>query len=121
MAICPSPSRMTSSRRFGVRSQVTNRIALGTVQFGQHYGISNRTGQVAQGEAAVIVGHAWDAGIDTLDTAIAYGDSERCLGRVGVAGWRVVSKLPPVPDKCPDLAGWVAASVGGTLRRLGLP
>src|SRR5450755_1692147 len=82
------------------RCPVRARIALGTVQFGLPYGIANRAGQVAHADVAAILAYARSAGVDTVDTAIAYGDSEKCLGDVGMQSWRVVSKLPPVPSAC---------------------
>lgn len=97
-----------------------SRLALGTVQFGLAYGIANQGGQITRGDAEVILATARAGGLDTLDTAIAYGDSETCLGAVGVAGWRIVSKLPTLPDDCPNVAAWVAAQLAGSLGRLGV-
>jgi hypothetical protein len=71
-------------------------------------------------EAATIVACAREAGFDTLDTAIAYGESERRLGEIGVGDWRVVSKLPPLPDEYGDVDAWVRTSVMESLARLGL-
>jgi aryl-alcohol dehydrogenase-like predicted oxidoreductase len=67
-----------------------------------------------------ILRRASAAGIDTLDTAISYGDSEECLGRAGVSGWRVVTKLPPLPSDEPDVCDWVRRELEGSLRRLGV-
>jgi hypothetical protein len=67
-----------------------------------------------------ILRRAAAAGIDTLDTAISYGDSEECLGRAGVSGWRVITKLPPLPPGESDVRGWVCREVEGSLRRLGV-
>lgn len=94
------------------------RIALGTVQFGLPYGISNAGGQVSRAEAAAIIGYARSSGMRTLDTAIAYGNSEERLGEVGVRSWQVVSKLPPVPEGCTDVSKWVKDSVQASLQRL---
>lgn len=96
------------------------RIALGTVQFGLPYGIANQTGQVARSEAKAMLQLAAANGIDTLDTAIAYGDSETCLGEAGVQGFDVVTKLPALPASCPDVGEWVRNQVGLSLCRLGL-
>lgn len=96
------------------------RLALGTVQFGLAYGVANRVGQPSEDSAAAIVAAARRAGIDTLDTAIAYGDSERRLGEIGVDGWRVVTKLPPMPAGTSDVGEWVRRSVDGSLARLGV-
>lgn len=97
-----------------------SRLALGTVQFGLAYGIANKVGQVTLSEAAAILSAARADGLDTLDTAIAYGDSEAYLGAVGVTDWRVVSKLPTLPEDCADVSGWVTTQLEDSLRRLGL-
>jgi len=52
------------------------RIALGTVQFGMKYGISNQEGQVSPTEINSILKSALEMGVDTRDTAISYKDSE---------------------------------------------
>lgn len=97
--------------------QVT-RLALGTVQFGLPYGIANRHGQAPDAEVRRILERAQLGGIDVLDTAIAYGDSEARLGAMGIIGWKVVTKLPAVPDGCDDVASWTACQVNGSLTRL---
>jgi len=94
-------------------------LALGTVQFGLPYGISNARGQVARDTAAEILELARRSGVDILDTAIAYGNSEACLGEVGVDGFRIVTKLPALPDKCDDVGAWVRGQVQASLKRLG--
>jgi aryl-alcohol dehydrogenase-like predicted oxidoreductase len=95
-----------------------NRFAIGTVQFGLPYGIANREGQVSLDEARAILKFAEAASLDTLDTAMAYGNSEHRLGEIGVSQWQVVSKLPVIPVGCPDVAAWVRASVAASLDRL---
>jgi aryl-alcohol dehydrogenase-like predicted oxidoreductase len=97
------------------------KLALGTAQFGLPYGVANRRGQVGSDEAAAILGRARDAGVDTLDTAIAYGDSERRLGHIGVGHWRVVTKLPAPSANDSDLARWAREATRGSLERLGIP
>jgi len=94
------------------------KLALGTVQFGLPYGVANQRGQVSLQEAGAIISRARAAGVDTLDTAIGYGDSERNLGTIGVGGWHAVSKLPAIPAGCADLTAWVRDSVEGSLARL---
>lgn len=94
------------------------RIGLGTAQFGLNYGIANRRGQVSHDEAKAILEHARSSGMDTLDTAIAYGDSEQRLGEIGIQDWQVVSKLPAVPEACSDVSQWVTDSLCKSLQRL---
>lgn len=97
------------------------RLALGTVQFGLSYGVANQGGQVGREEAAAILEHARAAGVDTLDTAVAYGDSEQRLGEIGIEQWQVISKLPAIPDSCVDIADWVHQSVLDSMKRLRIP
>ena len=56
------------------------KIALGTVQFGMPYGISNREGQTREQEVEEIIQYASQTGIDTMDTAAGYGNSEEVIG-----------------------------------------
>jgi uncharacterized protein len=58
------------------------KIALGTVQFGLDYGISNKTGKINPAEVADILDYAFHNGIDTIDTAVAYGASESIIGSI---------------------------------------
>lgn len=95
-----------------------NRLALGTVQFGLPYGIANQAGQVSRTEAKAMLQLASANGIDTIDTAIAYGESETCLGEVGTQGFKLVTKLPALPDSCEDVGGWVRVQVAESLARL---
>lgn len=96
------------------------RLALGTAQFGLPYGIANQDGQVTRSAAKGMLHLAAANGIDTLDTAITYGDSEACLGEVGAQGFKLVTKLPAVPDGCADVKGWVQEQVAASLARLGV-
>jgi aryl-alcohol dehydrogenase-like predicted oxidoreductase len=97
---------------------MNNRLVLGTAQLGLPYGIANKQGQVRLDEAKTILEYAASNGIDMLDTAIAYGESEQRLGEIGVQDWHIVSKLPAVPDDCHDLSQWVEDSVKVSLQRL---
>jgi len=97
-----------------------NRLALGTVQFGLSYGIANRVGQVTRTEARAMLELAAANGIDTLDTAIAYGESETRLGETGIHGFKLITKLPSVPDDCADVGAWVHGQLISSLSRLGV-
>ena len=78
----------------------------------------NHTGQVGGWMVSAIVGRGRAAGVDTLDTAMGYGDSEMRLGEAGVADWKVVTKLLLVPSDCGDVPGWCVTMVGASLQRL---
>ncbi len=95
-----------------------SKLALGTAQFGFPYGIANQQGQVNRVDAKAMLEFAFLHGIDTLDTAIAYGESETCLGEVGTQGFRIITKLPSLPENCSDLGCWVREQVSVSLARL---
>jgi aryl-alcohol dehydrogenase-like predicted oxidoreductase len=95
-----------------------NRIALGSAQFGSHYGVANRSAPILGGEARDILAMARATGVDTLDTAVQYPHSEATLGEVGVDSWKVVTKLPPLPVDVGDVRSWVSTTLEGSLARL---
>lgn len=72
---------MTSACTQQIRKFLSDRIVLGTAQIGMNYGIANQSGKPDFQEVLAIVRTATEAGIDTFDTATAYGDSEQSLGR----------------------------------------
>jgi hypothetical protein len=69
-----------------------SKIALGTVQFGINYGVNSVAGQVNPEEVKEILSYAHSTNIDILDTAPAYGDSEKILGRMNISNFKVVTK-----------------------------
>ncbi|NRP60352.1 aldo/keto reductase [Marinobacterium sp. xm-d-564] len=94
------------------------KIALGTVQFGLDYGVANKNGKVPYTDALNVIQTARQAGVSTLDTAIAYGDSETVLGQVGCRDFSVVTKLPEVPQDVYDIGAWVDKQIAESINRL---
>jgi len=80
-----------------------NRIVLGTAQFGMDYGINNTHGKIRPEEVFNILDEAARMGIDTLDTANSYGNSEKVIGdfiQDSNVTFKLVSKVPECkPDK----------------------
>lgn len=76
------------------------KLALGTVQFGTPYGISNQMGQTPLREVEAILDYAAEAGIGLLDTASLYGESEAVIGKVLAKDhpFRIVTKSPQFAD-----------------------
>lgn len=100
----------------GPREKIA-RLALGTVQFGLPYGVSNTRGQVGRAEVAEILDAAGAAGVDLLDTAQAYGESEAALGsclKTSPRKFAVVTKIKDVP------AGMVRESLRASSDRTGV-
>lgn len=98
-----------------------NKIALGTAQFGLKYGIANQSGKINFLDVHKILKLANISNIDLIDTAIAYGDSEKIIGDIGIKNFKFVSKLPPLPKDCFDINSWVKENVNSSLKRLGVP
>lgn len=76
-------------------------LVLGTVQLGVPYGIANRSGMPGEAEASALVRGAIKAGITTLDTARAYGESEARIGKAlegADFSGTVITKLSPLTD-----------------------
>jgi aryl-alcohol dehydrogenase-like predicted oxidoreductase len=83
-----------------MRGQRPAELVLGSVQLGLAYGAANRTGKPSHDAAVALVRRAVDAGITTIDTARAYGDSEQRLGAALSAAdcIRIVTKLSPLSE-----------------------
>ena len=63
-----------------VKGQDITILSLGTVQLGMDYGIHNGSGKPSLETAFRILDEAMTAGINTLDTAAGYGNSEEVIG-----------------------------------------
>ena len=94
------------------------KIALGSAQFGLSYGVANIAGKVGFTETLKIRDVALANNVDTVDTAVAYGNSEDTLGLIGVDNFKVVTKLPSIPENISDIHGWVHAQIKASLKRL---
>jgi aryl-alcohol dehydrogenase-like predicted oxidoreductase len=80
-------------------TSLTQRLALGTAQFGLAYGLNNQTGQPSAIVVAEVLAAAQSAGLTLLDTASAYGNSEARLGELAGenATFELITKLPAGP------------------------
>ena len=63
-----------------VKGQQITVLSLGTVQLGMDYGIHNASGKPSLETSFRILDTAMDEGINTLDTAAGYGNSEEVIG-----------------------------------------
>lgn len=75
--------------------RLTNKIGLGSVQFGIAYGVSNTIGQTSDSEVNQILELAKKHEINCIDTASAYGTAEEVLGSKDLSKFDVVSKFMP--------------------------
>jgi len=71
-----------------------NRFILGSVQFGQVYGISNkRKNRLRKETIKKIIKKSYSCGIKSIDTAISY-ENDKILGEIGIKNFLVNSKVP---------------------------
>lgn len=92
-------------------------LVLGTVQFGLHYGINNKTGKVTTDQVLDLLKLAWESGIREIDTAQGYGNSEEILGDC-------FKKIPHnfiVHSKFSGLHKPIQDTINDSLKRLGIP
>jgi aryl-alcohol dehydrogenase-like predicted oxidoreductase len=59
---------------------MSNKLVLGTVQFGLNYGVNNNEGKPTQKVINEILSYAFENNITILDTAEAYGDAQHRIG-----------------------------------------
>ncbi len=76
----------------------TQKLILGTVQFGLNYGINNTNGQVSLENSHKILEFAFNNGIKTLDSAEGYGNAHKVIGEFHKKQsnkiFEVITKLP---------------------------
>jgi aryl-alcohol dehydrogenase-like predicted oxidoreductase len=91
------------------------RLGLGSVQWGQRYGIANTAGQPSTDDISRMIASAGEAGVRTIDTARDYGSSETLIGAlVPKNGWRIVTKLAAQLSATSSDAAVTAASASVT-------
>jgi len=95
-----------------------NRIVLGGAQLGLPYGILNGGETLSREEVARILDTAAGHGIDAIDTAIAYGQSESVIGETAQNRFKIISKLPPIPSDVSNISQWVRTQIDASLSRL---
>ncbi len=110
-------------RPLGRTGPTVSALSLGTVALGVDYGIAapGDFGRPAEEDAVRLVRAAIDRGVTLFDTAPAYGDSERILGRAigGHPDVIIATKVNPAAFGGADLGRAVAASIDASRRALG--
>ena len=98
-------------------------MTLGTVQLGMNYGIANEGGKPSLEKSFAILEEALRGGINSLDTARAYGNSEEVIGAFlkekGSKDLCITTKIPRYKGEG-SVEKYVLESVEGSLERLGV-
>jgi aryl-alcohol dehydrogenase-like predicted oxidoreductase len=78
--------------------EMKNKLILGTVQMGLNYGVNNISGKISFENSCSILLKAFESGIDTLDSAEAYGNAHQVIGDFHRLNpnirFNVVTKIP---------------------------
>ena len=95
-----------------------NKIIIGTAQFGMPYGIANYKGKVSKVEVETILNFAYKVGINTIDTATGYGNSENIIGhhlkKHVTQKWFIITKVSGSKDKLYDQLSQSIDKLGAT-------
>ena len=99
-----------------------SKLMLGTVQFGMDYGIANTSGKPDVATVKQILFEAFENGVNALDTAPEYGDSEEVIGKTMAElklsdKFKIVTKIPKIPADC-DPEKFIESSLKTSLKRL---
>ena len=81
------------------------KLVVGGAQLGLSYGINNTGGKPSEGESRRLLQTAINNSVSFIDTASAYGSSEKVIGNSLSQGWQsrvqIITKLSPLSD-CPE-------------------
>jgi uncharacterized protein len=103
---------------------ITNKMVLGTAQFGMDYGIANTIGKPSNEDVFQILDLAWESGVRKFDTAPSY-NSESLLGEFilnkGIQDKiKVLTKIPSL-NGLSDYETIIIKSTELSLKNLGCP
>lgn len=96
------------------------KLVLGTAQLGIDYGINNKKGKPSYDEAFDILNLAYENNIRILDTASAYGESEKIIGsymKKENREFKIATKLPKYTVDC-SISEFVNNQVDRSLKNL---
>jgi aryl-alcohol dehydrogenase-like predicted oxidoreductase len=99
-----------------MNSEKAQKLALGTVQFGTSYGISNTLGVPNDEELRSIFDIASIHGIKILDSAPSYGDAQKRIGKFSSNRFEVLSKFSNLHNRESFIT-----SLHQSLQDLGIP
>ncbi|MBQ7363601.1 MAG: aldo/keto reductase [Clostridia bacterium] len=108
------------------RGMKISAFSLGTVQLGMNYGITGKTEKPSETYAYEILNSALSSGVNMLDTANNYGDSERVIGSwLRTLGEEkrplIVTKIGPLDHSSPEtLRADIRRQAERSLKTLGL-
>ena len=97
-----------------------HKIVIGTANFGMDYGIGNNQKKLLDSDILDIISVAKKKGIETIDTAVSYGNSLKRLGEIGINDFKIITKFPRIPVDKKNQTNWFDDQVSRTLEQLGI-
>ena len=94
------------------------KIILGTAQFGEKYGITNKVGSTQHCEIKKILKICKIKKIRFIDSAMNYGKAEKKLGLNNLKDFKIITKIPTIPNNKKDIKSWVIKITERTLKKL---
>ena len=94
------------------------KIILGTAQFGEKYGITNKAGSTQNHEIKKILKICKTEKIRFIDSAMNYGKAEKKLGLNSLKDFKIITKIPSIPINKKDVKSWVVKITERTLKKL---
>jgi aryl-alcohol dehydrogenase-like predicted oxidoreductase len=99
-----------------LKKKIIKKISLGTAQFGINYGINEK--KINFKEIKKIINYSNKIKIKKIDTAIAYGKSEKILGSFSLKNWRITTKIPAYRVSYGDPEKWAKNQINNSLNSL---
>jgi len=95
---------------------IKNKIIIGSAQFGSNYGEFNTNGPVLLKEARSIINFALENGCKIIDTASDYYKSEEIIGKIGVKGLKIITKIRLPKKETTSKENYLETSINKTLK-----
>ena len=102
---------------FFYKDYFKSKIVIGTAQLGSDYGVANRTGKMDRFNIKKIINTAQKNGMNFIETAQSYGESEKILGSLNKKNLKIVTKLP-IENPKKNIKNWVFFSVKKSIKNL---
>ena len=99
-----------------MKKEIVKKISLGTAQFGINYGINKK--KINFKEIKKIIDYSNKTKIKKIDTAIAYGKSEKILGSFSLKNWSITTKIPAYRSSYGDPEKWTKDQINSSLNSL---
>ena len=96
-------NKLNNGLHQATQTTLAPKLVLGAAQIGMVYGITNTVGQPSKQDAEKIIKTAIINGVEFIDTAQVYGNSEAVIGQaLDTAVWKnrvnIITNLPPFTD-----------------------